>query len=232
MLYNRKAIQRQIITERKMEEKLNSLTLNEWITPGLKDTIRTSSAEARNDASLSWEDLCNPEISSWTLGLKKAKGGQSTGLFGGSQWNTTGKPDKVASTAMHMAWKSKDFPGKMINREDFTTAYKKGQIKATWASQFIAGHCHGTAFAKVNEIKGKVTPDEEGGLKINGEYNHFISSYVSNPHVKTTKFFSYGDKYVLMWSGNQRFAIMTIRDKNGEIVNTPEQFAQLASDRF
>ena len=229
MLYNRKAIQKTIINERKIQEKMDSLTLNEWITPGLKDTIRKSSEEARHDASLSWEDLCNPEISSWTLGLKKAKGGQSKGLFGGSQWDTTGKPDKVASTAMHMAWKPSDFAGTMIDSNALVSAYKKGRIKISWASQFIAGHCYKTAFSKVNEIKGKVTTNEEGGLEIDGKYNMFLNYIKSASTMRTTKYFSYGDKYVLMWTGNQRFVLMVIRDENGKIINTPEQFSKLDS---
>ena len=55
MFYNRKGIQKAIINERKEQEYLDSLTLNEWMTPGLRRTINNAAAEARHDAKLSWE---------------------------------------------------------------------------------------------------------------------------------------------------------------------------------
>ena len=39
MFYNRKEIQKTIINERNEQERLDSLTLNEWMTPGLRNTI-------------------------------------------------------------------------------------------------------------------------------------------------------------------------------------------------
>lgn len=36
MFYNRRRIQKQIISERKEQERLDSLSLNEWMTPVLK----------------------------------------------------------------------------------------------------------------------------------------------------------------------------------------------------
>ena len=82
MFYNRKGIQKTIINERKEQERLNSLTLNEWMTPGLRRTINNAAREARWDATLSWEDLCNPRKSTWTRNLKKAKEDMSGIMFG------------------------------------------------------------------------------------------------------------------------------------------------------
>ena len=39
MFYNRKGIQKTIINERNEQKRLDSLTLNEWMTPGLRNTI-------------------------------------------------------------------------------------------------------------------------------------------------------------------------------------------------
>ena len=111
MLYNRRRIQKQIISERKEQERLDSLSLNEWMTPGLKRFIDTAKAEARHDMTLSWEDMCNPRISTWSLNLKNAKEDKSNVMFGNTKWNSTGKYDRTASEAMHMAWKPKDYPG-------------------------------------------------------------------------------------------------------------------------
>ena len=231
MFYNRKGIQNTIINERKEQERLDSLSLNEWMTPGLRRTINNAAAEARHDAKLSWEELCNPRISSWTRNLKKAKEDMSGVMFGNTQWDSTGKPDKLASEAMHMAWLPKDYPDKLIPREDVLQAYKKGQIKVLWASQFLAGHCFKTAFAKVNEVKGKVTTDAEGGLEIDGKYNMFLNYIKSTSPGLTLKFFSYGDKYVLMQTGFQRFVLMIIRDSKGRAVNTPADFARLKTEK-
>ena len=55
MFYNRKGIQKAIINERIEQERLDSLTLNEWMSPGLRRTINNAAAEARHDAKLSWE---------------------------------------------------------------------------------------------------------------------------------------------------------------------------------
>lgn len=111
MFYNRKGIQKQIISERKEQERLDKLSLNEWMTPGLRRTIDNIKAEAIHDMSLSWEDMCNPRISTWTRNLKKAKEDMSRVMFGNTQWDSTGKYDRTASEAMHMAWKPKDYPG-------------------------------------------------------------------------------------------------------------------------
>ena len=46
MFYNRKGIQKIIINERNEQEHLDSLTLNEWMTLGLRNTIRNVAAEA------------------------------------------------------------------------------------------------------------------------------------------------------------------------------------------
>ena len=105
MFYNRKEIQKAIINERKEQEYFDSLTLNEWMTPGLRNTINQAAAEARYDRTLSWEDLCNPRKSTWTKTLKKANEDRSNVMFGSQQWETTGKPDRVASEAMHMGWR-------------------------------------------------------------------------------------------------------------------------------
>ena len=226
MFYNRKGIQKTIINERKEQERLDSLTLNEWMTPGLRNTIDQAAAEARHDMSLSWEDLCNPRKSTWTKNLKKAKEDRSNIMFGNQQWDSTGKPDRLASEAMHMAWRPKDYADKVIKKENVINAYKQGLLNIVWASQFLAGHCFKTAFAKVNEVKGKVTTDAEGQLGIDGKFNLFLNYIKSTGH-STTKFFSYGDKYVLMQTGFQRFVLMIIRDKNGKIVNTPAQFEQI-----
>ena len=230
MFYNRKGIQKTIINERKEQERLDSLTLNEWMTPGLRRTINQAAAEARHDASLSWEELCNPRISTWTRNLKKAKEDMSGVMFGNTQQDSTGKPDKLASEAMHMAWLPKDYADKVIPKQDVLQAYKNGQIKILWASQFLAGHCFKTAFAKVNEIKGKVTTDEKGDLEIDGKFNLFLNYMKNTRPSSTQKFFTYGDKYVLMQTGFQRFVLMIIRDKKGRTVNTPADFARLKSD--
>lgn len=231
MFYNRKGIQKTIINERKEQERLDSLTLNEWMTPGLRRTINNAAAEARHDMTLSWEELCNPRISTWTRNLKKAKEDMSGVMFGNTQWESTGKPDKTASEAMHMAWRPKDYADKVIKKENVLRAYRQGLIDVLWASQFLAGHCFKTAFAKVNEVKGKVTTNEEGGLEIDGKFNLFLN-YIKNTNpTSTQKFFSYGDKYVLMQTGFQRFVLMIIRDKKGKIVNTPAQFERIFNNR-
>lgn len=226
MFYNRKGIQKIIINERKEQERLDSLTLNEWMTPGLRRTINQAAAEARYDRTLSWEDLCNPRKSTWTRNLKKAKEDTSGVMFGNNQWESTGKPDKLASEAMHMAWRPKDFADKLIKKENVIRAYRQGLLNVVWASQFLAGHCFKTAFAKVNEVKGKVTTAENGDLEIDGKFNLFINYIKSTGH-NTTKFFTYGDKYVLMQTGFQRFVLMIIRDKNGRVVNKPAQFEKI-----
>ena len=231
MFYNRKGIQKAIINERKEQEYLDSLTLNEWMTPGLRKTINNAAAQARYDSTLSWEELCNPRISTWTRNLKKAKEDMSGVMFGNTQWDSTGKPDKLASEAMHMAWLPKDYPGKLIPRQDVVQAYKNGQIKVLWASQFLAGHCFKTAFAKVNEVKGKVTTNAEGDLEIDGKRNMFINYINSTSPGLTLKFFSYGDKYVLMQTGFQRFVLMLICDNKGRTVNTPADFARLKTEK-
>ena len=207
---------------------MDSLTLNEWMTPGLRRNINNAAAEARHDVKLSWEDLCNPRISSWTRNLKKAKEDMSGVMFGNTQWDSTGKPDKLASEAMHMAWIPKDYADKVIPKQDVLQAYKNGQIKILWASQFLAGHCFKTAFAKVNEVKGKVTTDEKGDLEINGKFNLPLNYMKNTRPSSTQKFFTYGDKYVLMQTSFQRFVLMIIRDMNGKVVNTPAQFAKLS----
>lgn len=231
MFYNRKGIQKQIISERKEQERLDTLSLNEWMTPGLKRTIDNAAAEARHDMSLSWEEMCNPRISTWTRNLKKAKEDMSRVMFGNTQWDSTGKPDKLASEAMHMAWKPKDYPGAWIPQKDVLLAYQRGQIKVLWASSFLAGHCFKTAFSKVNEVKGKVSTDEEGRLTINGKFNLQINYIASKPGShSTTKFFTYGDKYLLMQTGFQRFVLMIVRDERGRTVNKPEDFKRLEAD--
>ena len=230
MFYNRKGIQKAIINEKKEQERLDSLTLNEWMTPGLRRTINNAAAEARHDAKLSWEELCNPRISSWTRNLKKAKEDMSGVMFGNTQWESSGKPDKLASEAMHMAWLPKDYADKIIPKQDVLQAYKNGQIKVLWASQFLAGHCFKTAFAKVNEVKGKVTTVENGDLEIDGKYNLFLNYIKNSSPSSTQKFFTYGDKYVLMQTGFQRFVLMIIRDSKGRAVNTPADFARLKTD--
>ena len=227
MFYNRKGIQKSIINERTEQERLDSLTLNEWMTPGLRRTINQAAAEARYDRSLSWEDLCNPRKSTWTKSLKKANEDRSNVMFGNTQWDSTGKPDRLASEAMHMGWRPKDYPDKLINKDNVIRSYNQGLIKVVWATQFTAGHCFKTAFAKVNEVKGKVTTNEEGDLEINGKFNLFLNYIKSPTSHNTLKFFSYGDKYVLMQTGFQRFVLMIIVDKNGKSINTPEQFERI-----
>ena len=226
MFYNRKGIQKVIINERKEQERLDSLTLNEWMTPGLRNTINQAAREARWDRTLSWEDLCNPRKSTWTRNLKKAKEDMSGVMFGNTQWDSTGKPDKLASEAMHMAWRPKDYADKVINKDNVIRAYRQGLLNVVWASQFLAGHCFKTAFAKVNEVKGKVTTAENGDLEIDGKFNLFLNYIKSTGH-STTKFFSYGDKYVLMQTGFQRFVLMLIRDNKGRVVNKPAQFERI-----
>lgn len=232
MFYNRKKIQKQIIAERKEQDRLNRLSLNEWMTPGLKSNIINAAAEAKHDMGLSWEQMCNPRISTWTKNLKKAKEDMSGVMFGNTQWDSTGKYDRTASEAMHMAWKPKDYPGAWIPQKDVLSAYQKGKIKVLWASSFLAGHCFKTTFSKVNEVKGKVTTDEEGKLGIDGQFNfqlnYITSSIGSHP---TTKFFTFGDKYLLMQTAFQRFVLMIVRDTKGRIVNKPADFKRLAAEK-
>lgn len=231
MFYNRKEIQKQIISERKEQERLDNLSLNEWMTPGLKRTIDNAAAEAKHDMSLSWEQMCNPRISTWTRNLKKAKEDMSRVMFGNTQWDSTGKYDRTASEAMHMAWKPKDYPGAWIPQKDVLLAYQRGQIKVLWASSFLAGHCFKTAFSKVNEVKGKVTTDAQGRLEINGQLNiplNFIASHIgSHP---TSKFFTFGEKYLLMQTSFQRFVLMIVSDTKGRIVNKPADFKRLYNE--
>ena len=85
MFYNRKSIQNAIINENIEKKRLDSLTLNEWMTPGLRRTINQAAAEARHDATLSWEELCDPRKSTWTKNLKKAKEDMSGVMFGNTQ---------------------------------------------------------------------------------------------------------------------------------------------------
>ena len=231
MFYNRRGIQKQIFSERKEQERLDNLSLNEWMTPGLKRTIDNAAAEARHDMSLSWEDMCNPRISTWTRNLKKAKEDMSRVMFGNTQWDSTGKYDRTASEAMHMAWKPKDYPGAWIPQSDVLLAYQRGQIKVLWASSFLAGHCFKTAFSKVNEVKGKVTTDEEGKLGIDGQFNlqlNYLNSSIGSH--STTKFFTFGDKYLLMQTGFQRFVLMLVRDTRGRIANKRADFIRLQSE--
>lgn len=231
MFYNRKGIQKTIINERKEQERLDSLTLNEWMTPGLKRTINNAAAEARHDMTLSWEDLCNPRISTWTRNLKKAKEDRSNVMFGSQQWDSTGKPDRLASEAMHMAWRPKDFSGVMLPKNAVKKAFQKGKINVVWAMQFLAGHCFKTAFAKVNEIKGKVSKDEEGKLNIEGKWSIGLSKLNSSSLGEGTfKIFTYGDKYVLIQYGFQQFVLCMMKDARGRIVNKSYQFEQLAQE--
>jgi hypothetical protein len=125
-----------------------------------------------------------------------------------------------------MAWRPKDYADKIINKDNVIKAYRQGLLNVVWASQFLAGHCFKTAFAKVNEVKGKVTTAENGDLEIDGKFNLFINYIKSTGH-STTKFFTYGDKYVLMQTGFQRFVLMLIRDKKGRVVNKPAQFERI-----
>lgn len=231
MFYNRKGIQKTIINERKEQERLDSLTLNEWMTPGLKRTIDNAAAEARHDMSLSWEDMCNPRISTWTRNLKKANRDMSNVMFGNTQWEGTGKPDKTASEAMHMAWKPKDFSGALLPKNAVKKAFQKGKINVVWGMQFIAAHCFKTAFAKVNEIKGKVTKDEDGKLNIEGKWSIGLSKLNSSSLGEGTfKIFTYGDKYVLIQYGFQQFVLCIMKDTNGRIVNKANQFQKLAQE--
>lgn len=231
MFYNRKGIQKTIITERKEQERLDSLTLNEWMTPGLRRTINQAAAEARYDASLSWEDMCNPRISTWTRNLKKANRDMSNVMFGNTQWEGTGKPDRTASEAMHMAWKPKDFAGAILPKDAVKKAYQKGKINVVWGMQFIAGHCFKTAFAKVNEIKGKVTKDEDGKLNIEGKWSMGLSKLNSSSFGEgTLKLFTYGDKYVLIQYGFQQFVLCMMKDAKGRILNKANQFERLAQE--
>ena len=85
--------------------------------------------------------------------------------------------------------------------------------------------------AKVNEVKGKVTTDEEGKLGIDGQFNlqlNYIASSL-NSH-STTKFFTFGDKYLLIQTGFQRFVLMIVRDTRGRIVNKPADFKRLYNE--
>ena len=232
MFYNRKGIQKTIINERKEQERLDSLTLNEWMTPGLRRTINNAAAEARHDMTLSWEDMCNPRISTWTRNLKKANRDMSNVMFGNTQWEGTGKPDKTASEAMHMAWKPKDFPNAMIPKDIVKKAFQKGKANVIWGMQFLAGHCFKTAFAKVNEIKGKVTKDEEGKLDIDGKWSIGLSKLNSTWEAGEgiLKFFTYGDKYILMQYGFQNFVLFMMKDARGRIVNKANQFERLAQE--
>lgn len=52
---------------------------------GLRRTINQAAAEARHDATLSWEELCDPRKSTWTKNLKKAKEDMSGVMFGNTQ---------------------------------------------------------------------------------------------------------------------------------------------------
>ena len=232
MFYNRKGIQKTIINERKEQERLDSLTLNEWMTPGLRNTIRNAAAEARHDMSLSWEEMCNPRISTWTRNLKKANRDMSNVMFGNTQWEGTGKPDKTASEAMHMAWKPKDFAGDMLPKDAVKKAFQSGKAKPIWAMQFLAGHCFKTAFAKVNEIKGKVAEDEEGKITIDGKFSMGLAKLKSTwaAGEGVLKFFTYGDKYILMQYGFQNFVLFMMKDDRGRIINKPQQFQRLAHE--
>lgn len=110
-------------------------------------------------------------------------------------------------------------------------AYQRGQIKVLWASSFLAGHCFKTAFSKVNEVKGKVTTDEEGKLGIDGQFNlqlNYLNSSIGSH--STTNFFTFGDKYLLMQTGFQRFVLMLVRDTRGRIANKPADFKRLKNE--
>lgn len=232
MFYNRKGIQKAIINERKEQERLDSLTLNEWMTPGLRNTIRNAADEAHHDMTLSWEDMCNPRISTWTLNLKPAKRDTSNVMFGNTQQTGTGKPDKTASEAMHMAWKPKDFAGAMLSKDAVKKAFQSGKAKPIWAMQFLAGHCFKTAFAKVNEIKGKVAEDEEGKITIDGKFSMGLAKLKStwSAGEGVLKFFTYGDKYILMQYGFQNFVLFMMKDDRGRIINKPQQFQRLTQE--
>ena len=74
MFYNRKGIQKTIINERKEQERLDSLTLNEWMTPGLHRTITNAAAEARHDMTLS----CPRVFSNTTVQKHQSFGAQDS----------------------------------------------------------------------------------------------------------------------------------------------------------
>lgn len=243
MMYNRKGIQKQIITERAKQIREDRMSLDEYygrrssygrstgLGSGVNKFIKSAGAAARHDMNLSWKDMCNPRITNWSRNLKKADNDMSNVMFGSTQWETTGKPDITASTAMHMAWKPSDFPDASIPKDIIPKAYKTGRLKVVWASTFLAGHCGGVGFAKVNEVKGKVEPVDGKGFNINGKIALGLGTIIdpkSGYHF--SNFFTFKDKYVLLQTGSQRFALLMIKDtKTGQLVNTAEQFTQIAN---
>lgn len=245
MIYNKKGIQRQIIAERVKQVREDRMTLEEYFSSGkheqyrgrgsldsgLNSFIKSAGAAARRDMKLSWEDMCNPRITDWSANLKKANADMSNVMFGSTQWETTGKPDKTASTAMHMAWKPSDFPDTSIPKDVIPNAYKTGRLKVVWASTFIAGHCGGVGFAKVNEVKGKVEPVKGNGFNVDGKIALGLGA-IADPKggYHFSKFFTFGDKYVLLQTGTQKFALLMIKDtKTGKLVNKADQFAEIAN---
>ena len=133
---------------------------------------------------------------------------------------------------MHMAWKPKDFTGAMLPKNAVKKAFQKGKINVVWAMQFLAGHCFKTAFAKVNEIKGKVAEDEEGKITIDGKFSMGLAKLKSTwaAGEGILKFFTYGDKYVLIQYGFQQFVLCIMKDAKGRIVNKANQFEILAQE--
>ena len=230
MFYNRRGIQKQIISERKERERLDKLSLNEWMSPAVRSHFKNASYEAKRDVSLSWEDMCNPQKSTWTANLKSANEDSSRIMFGKAQ-EGSGKPDKTASEAMHMAWKPKDYPNTIIPKDIVIKALQNDDVKITWATQFLAGWCWKTKFAKVNEIKGKVSKDEDGKITIDGKWSRGLQIISSNS-ARTTPFikvFTYGDKYILLRYGFQNFVLMMIKDKNGKLMTSASDFERVIS---
>ena len=246
MFYNRKEIQKSIINERINQIESDKMSLNEWMSQGLRNTINNAKAEAAHDARLSWEDMCNPRKSTWTYQLKKAvpyKTGpngelidRATGkevMFGANTNETNGKPDKTASEAMHMCWKSKEFsPDLKLDKEVVKDAFQKSNLQIVWAMEFIAGHLWGTKFAKVNEVKGKPTVDEHGNMSIEGKPVYHVGKLVvpDGWHMAgILKMFTFGEKYVLVQTAFQKFVLCMIKDpKTNRIVNKKSQFKKLS----
>ena len=242
MFYNRKEIQKTIINEKIEQEHSDSLTLNEWMSQGTKRTLSTATAQAQHDAKLSWDELCDPQKSSWTRLLQKAdqyhkKNGStytkdgSLVLGGDPAWETSSKPDRISSEAMHMAWRPKEYGNVVIPKEYVKKALKKDKVNIVWAMQFKAAHCFRKAFTKVNEIKGKVTVEEDGSVNIDGKWSRGLTKvYSTSSSVGVLHFFTFDDKYVLVQCGFQDFVLCLMKDNKGKIINTASQFAKLCKE--
>jgi hypothetical protein len=216
------------------------------MSQGLRNTINNAKVEAAYDNRLSWEDMCNPRKSSWTRNLTKAvqyktnEDGElvdvRTGkivMFGGVQNKTDGKPDKTASEAMHMAWKTRDFEDKKLDKDVVKNAFATSNLKIVWLSQFTAGHLWSTKFAKVNEIKGKPEIDEHFNINVEGKPVYHLKYILTGNRLDRSgiyKMFTYGDKYVLIQTGFQKFVLCMIKDpKTNRIINKQSDFERLST---